>query len=244
MDDNGKLSILLPAYNEEEHIFHNILEVNRIISSLFPEYEIIVINDGSNDNTYEEASRAACVDEHISIIQCDENAGKGWALRAGTEKATGAYIAFCDADLDLDPGQLSTFMQIMHDTDADAVIGSKMHPDSKVDYPIVRQLFSWGYYLLLLLLFRLNVRDTQTGLKLFRAEAIKPVMRKILVKRFAFDVEVLSILNKRHCKIESAPIDLIFRREAYGRIKWRDIYYTANDTLAVFYRLNFLHYYD
>ena len=132
----------------------------------------------------------------------------------------------------------------MQRENADVVIGSKMHPESKVDYPAIRRVYSWGYYILLLLLFRLNVRDTQTGLKLFKAEVIKPVMRQILVKRFAFDIEVLAIINARGYKIISAPIEVVFHRVSFGRIGFRDIRNMFIDTLAIFYRLHILHYYD
>ena len=96
----------------------------------------------------------------------------------------------------------------------------------------------------MLILFRLNVRDTQTGLKLFKAEVIKPVMRQILVKRFAFDIEVLAIINARGYKITSAPIEVVFHRASFGRIGYQDIRNMFVDTLAIFYRLHILHYYD
>lgn len=154
------------------------------------------------------------------------------------------YIAFCDADLDLAPEQLADFIDRMQRENADVVIGSKMHPESKVDYPAIRRVYSWGYYILLLILFRLNVRDTQTGLKLFKAEVLKPVMRQILVKRFAFDIEVLAIINARGYKITSAPIEVVFHRASFGRIGYQDIRNMFVDTLAIFYRLHILHYYD
>ena len=132
----------------------------------------------------------------------------------------------------------------MQRENADVVFGSKMHPESKVDYPAIRRVYSWGYYILLLILFRLNVRDTQTGLKLFKAEVLKPVMRQILVKRFAFDIEVLAIINARGYKITSAPIEVVCHRAAFGRIGYQDIRNMFVDTLAIFYRLHILHYYD
>ena len=88
------------------------------------------------------------------------------------------------------------------------------------------------------------MRDTQTGLKLFKAEVIKPVMRQILVKRFAFDIEVLAIINARGYKIISAPIEVVFHRVSFGRIGFSDIRNMFIDTLAIFYRLHILHYYD
>lgn len=196
---SGKLSVLMPAYNEEAIIYENALEAARQICPLADDYELLVIDDGSSDRTKAEIERAAAENPKICCISYQPNQGKGGALREGTAHATGDYIAFCDADLDLAPEQLADFIDRMQRENADVVIGSKMHPESKVDYPAIRRVYSWGYYILLLILFRLNVRDTQTGLKLFKAEVIKPVMRQILVKRFAFDIEVLAIINARGC---------------------------------------------
>ncbi len=244
-DNFGKLSVILPAYNEEENIYLNALTTSNSIGLFLPRYEIIVVNDGSIDQTLNEANRAAKEDGHITVIDSQPNKGKGHVLCAGTEAANGEYVAFCDSDLDLHPKQLEKFIQIMIDKDADIVIGSKMHPESDVEYPWHRKVISWGYYFVLRILFRLKVKDTQTGLKLFKADAIKPVMEKILVKRFAYDIEVLAILNRRGYKIESAPIQLVYQRGRFGsRIHLKDIFNVAKDTMAIFYRLYILRYYD
>ena len=152
-------------------------------------------------------------------------------------------MAFCDADLELDPAQLEDFMTRLNDEQAAAVIGCKMHPESNVDYPFHRRVFSIGYYVFLKLLFHLDTLDTQTGLKLFHASPIKQVMRAVLVKRYAFDVEVLSLLQEIGGKIVSAPVKLDFRR-ASSRIHLKDVWDMFLDTLRVFYRLRILHYYQ
>ena len=242
---NTKLSVVMPAYNEGNWIRFNLAEASNTLATFAPDYEIIVVDDGSVDDTLQQARLAAEEDKHIVIVASPANQGKGCALCLGTEAATGGMIAFCDADLDIHPRQLESFVRIMQSETCSAVIGSKMHPDSQVEYPWHRFIFSWGYYLMLLGLFRLNVRDTQTGLKLFQANVIKPVMRQILVKRFAFDIEVLAILNSRGYRIVSAPVTIHFRRGTLNsRIKIRDIMNTLRDTLAIFYRLKILHYYD
>jgi len=241
---SGMLSIVMPVYNEAEAIVENLAATSRIAATLAQTYEIIAVNDGSADDTWAEISKAAELDPHIIPHNSPMNEGKGAALKLGTGSATGDLIAFCDSDLELCPSQLSGFIHLMEEKNADVVIGSKMHKDSRVNYPFLRKVYSWGYYLFLLLLFRLNTKDTQTGLKLFKAEVVKPAMRQILVKRFAFDIEVLSIINRRGYRIVSAPIDVVFRRVSFGRIKWADIRNMVVDTLAVFYRLYILRYYD
>lgn len=245
IDLDGMVSIIMPGYNEGKSIYHSLLEANRVFCNMFENYEIIFVNDGSKDNTLEMALKAEQSCNTIRVINCPVNQGKGNALREGTAAAKGEYIVFMDSDLDLPPSQLPRFFEIMVEKDADVVIGSKMHPESVSNYPLGRKIFSFGYYMFLLILFRLNTHDTQTGLKLFKADVIKPVMEVILVKRFAFDIEVLSIIKKRGLKIAESPVVLNFNRGLkWGRIQFKDVRDIVVDTLAIFYRLNILHYYD
>jgi len=118
-----------------------------------------------------------------------------------------------------------------------------MHPDSKIIYPWHRKIVSRVYFFLIKILFGLPIHDTQTGLKLFKAEVLEKVLPKILVKEFAYDLEVL--VNARHLgyRIVEAPV-VVHSQKRYGRIGIRSIYKTWIDTLAIFYRLNILKYYD
>jgi glycosyltransferase involved in cell wall biosynthesis len=242
---DGKVSIIMPGYNESRKIFQNLIEADRVFCNMFDDYEIIFVNDGSKDNTLEMALEVEHSCNTVKVINSPVNQGKGNALRDGTAAAEGKYIVFMDADLDLPPSQLSRFFEIMFEKDVDVVIGSKMHPESVSNYPLARKIVSFFYYLFLLFLFRLNTHDTQTGLKLFKADVIKPVMKVILVKRFAFDIEVLSIINHRGYKIAESPIILDFNRgPKWGRMQLKDIWDVFIDTLAIFYRLNILQYYD
>ncbi|MHA1280143.1 MAG: glycosyltransferase [Candidatus Helarchaeota archaeon] len=242
---NGKVSIIMPGYNEGDQIYPNLVETDRVLSGMFADYEILFVNDGSKDNTLEMALKAERNCSRVRVINYTANHGKGHALKEGTAAARGKYIVFMDSDLDLPPSQLSHFFEIMFEKDADVVIGSKLHPESVSNYPLARKIISYGYYVFLLVLFRLNTHDTQTGLKLFKADVIKPVMTRILVKRFAYDIEVLSIINKLGYKIEESPVVLNFNRgPKWGRIKLNDVWYIFIDTLAIFYRLNILHYYE
>lgn len=244
LNTEKKLSIVMPAYNEGENIYQNLQTVSLTISKFIRRYEIIAVNDGSQDNTKEEIVRCMSEDAHVHMVSYGKNRGKGNAIKQGVLKASGDYIAFLDSDLDLPPDQIEQYMIPLINEQADVVIGSKMHRDSELDYPFIRKAISFGYYCMLRILFRLDVKDTQTGLKVFKAEALKAVMPLIKTKGFAYDIEILVALNCRKYRIKEMPVKLVFRRgKGMGRIKLKDIVKVFKDTWSIFYRSNIKKYY-
>ncbi len=240
----GKVSILMPAYNESETIVKNLREVVETFYALHADFEVILIDDGSPDRTYLHAVRV--LSEHpefVRVVRYDVNKGKGNALITGAACARGEYVVFLDADMDLHPSQLREFFAVMQRTGADAVIGSKHHPKSNVHYPALRRIYSLGYYVFIRLLFGLPLRDTQTGLKLFKQSLLADVFPRVLAKRFAFDIELLAVAHDLGYKIVDAPVQLDFRRRL-NRIKSGDVWRLFLDTMAIFYRLRLLRYYD
>lgn len=238
-----EISIVMPAYNEGPRIFDNIVETVRTMEGICQSYELIVVDDGSKDNTHEEALRAAARFPNVQAVRYTNNGGKGNALKYGFRYVTGDLVAFLDADLDLHPRQLKTLLEYMQKYNADVVIGSKRHKLSQIDYPLQRKVLSTGYSLLIKALFDLSVKDTQTGLKLFKREVLEEVFPRVLVKRYAFDLELLVNVRQRGYRIVEAPIILSFQRK-FGRIGFKDIEPIAIDTAAIFYRLRILKYYD
>lgn len=239
-----KVSVVMPAYNEARHIVSNMRETIATMKALGLPFEIIVVDDGSKDRTYEEAVRHLDrLGADVKVARYRENAGKGNALMCGFQYASGDVVAFLDADMDLHPKQLSVLFDVMRSRAADVVIASKRHPQSDVNYPFVRKIWSTGYALLVGMLFGLPLRDTQTGLKVFRAEVLRAVFPRILAKRFAFDVEVLLTSHHFGYKVCEAPVTLRFTR-AFGRVNLTDVWRVFVDTLAIFYRMRVLRYYD
>ncbi|MCX5696473.1 MAG: glycosyltransferase [Candidatus Omnitrophica bacterium] len=240
----GKISIIMPAYNEASHIVSSIKETADAFDGFGYEWELLVIDDGSRDNTFE----AACslLDKYpgrLIVKKNPLNMGKGAAIKLAVEYITGEYVVWLDADMDLHPSQLPTLFDIMLLDDAGVVIGSKLHPNSRVIYPLQRRIISNVYYLLIKFLFDLPCHDTQTGLKLFKSEVLRRVFPMMTVNKFAFDLEVLAIVNRLGFQIAEAPIVLNPRRR-YGRIGMTAIITTFWDTLVVFYRMHVLKYYD
>ena len=239
----GLLSIVVPAYNEAGAIAGNVASISRAAEQVAEDFEIIVSDDGSTDGTYRAACEIARSNPRVRVVRTRPNAGKGWALKKGAGVARGEDIEFHDADLDLHAEQFGTLYDVMRVTGADAVIGSKRHPRSKVEYPFLRRVISFTYYALIRILFGLGLTDSQTGIKLFRREPLLAALPQLVVKRFAFDIELLLNLHRLGCRIAEAPVTIRFARPL-SRIAPGEYFSTLRDTLAVFYRLRVLKFYD
>ncbi len=242
MKINELVSILVPVYNMEKNIERNINILAEKISPFISNFEIIISDDGSEDNSKNVIEKICNENKNIIGVYSKENHGKGNALKRACEIANGKYIIFCDGDMEIDPSQLENFFDIMHKENADIVIGSKRHKNSVVNYSNVRKLISFVYFMFVKIFFHLPIQDTQTGLKLFKREAIINVFPRILVKAFAYDLEVLVACNSNGKKIASAPV-IVNPNRHFGFIKLSVLWKTFIDTLAIFYRLNIVKFY-
>jgi len=146
--------------------------------------------------------------------------------------------------MDISPKGIMMLMAHMDWYNADIIVGSKRHPVSQVNYPPLRHIFSIGYHFGVKILFGLPLTDTQSGIKIFRREVIEKILPRLLVKRYAMDIEILAVAKYLGFKrIFEGPIEVHFD-ERTSHIRWSTIFKMAWDTLAVFYRLKILHYYD
>ncbi|MBI4227040.1 MAG: glycosyltransferase [Candidatus Omnitrophica bacterium] len=233
----------MPAYNEVAVITPSAQETLRTLDQFGWDYEVVVVDDGSLDGTLETLEQLARWHGRIVVARNRENFGKGRALKKGFRATSGELVAFLDCDLDLHPAQVKTLYEVMERTGADVVIGAKRHPESRVDYPWHRSLISNVYFFLIKILFGLPIRDTQTGLKLFRREVLAKIFPKMLVKRYAFDLELLALAHHYGYTIAQAPVALKSTRYQH-RIRLLDIFHTFWDTMAIWYRLRILRWYD
>lgn len=242
------VSVIIPTYKQEKTIVRDLKKVKQVLDRLRYPTEIICVVDGRVDQTFEKASRFARNYPNVKVIGYDTNKGKGYAVRFGMAKSKGEIVAFIDAGMDVNPNGLSMLLEHFEWYKADIIVGSKRHPVSKIDYPWQRRILSIGYQVLVGLLFGLKVRDTQAGIKFFRRKVLEKVLPRLLVKAFAFDVEILAVANDLGFKrIYEAPIELRGKLEAstitskgFIRTAWLMLL----DTLAVFYRLKVLRYYS
>lgn len=246
--DNAKsnfISVIIPAFRQEKTIQQDILRVKKVMDQLRHDYEIIVVIDGKVDKTFEKAKKLSS--DKILVTGYQHNHGKGFAVRFGMVRSKGDIVGFIDSGMDLNPIGLSIMIEQFQWRNADVIIGSKRHPDSKINYPLHRKIISLFSQIYIIILFGLSVRDTQVGMKFFRSKVIKDVLPRLLVKRFAFDIEILAVAHYLGYKrIIEAPIELNFniKDSMVSKDLLGTLLRTFWDSLAVFYRLRILHYYD
>jgi len=236
------LSVIIPAYNEEGRVLKTIKHVRALFNELGIDHEIIVVDDGSTDGTFKEATSEKF--ENVLVVGSKRNRGKGYAIKYGVTFITKDLVTFLDADMELDPRQIRILLEYMKNKNADIVVGSKRHPLSTIEYyPLLRKFLSQMYNIVLRLLLQLEIRDTQAGFKLIRKEAVQKIFPMMRVKRYAFDVEFLAYATRFGYKIVEAPIILKFTRKGWGRINFKTVLNIFLDTVAVASRFGILQYY-
>ncbi len=236
------LSLVTPVHNGAAFIQDSVRAMLHALDQLERPCELIVVCDGSTDGTAKLAS--AIGDPRVRVLRYEDNHGKGVAVTCGLAHARGRLIGWLDSDRDVDPEVIvDAARRFERGPEVDAVIGSKRHPDSRVHYPLIRRVYSAGFQLLVRMLFRINVRDTQVGAKLFRREMLETVVPLLLIKRYAYDLELLAVgAEFGFDRVEETPIRLNYRFSGSGitseAVRWMFV-----DTLAIAYRIHFRHWY-
>lgn len=242
--DIKKISVIVPAYMQEKTIVKNVKKLIEVMENSEFVYEIIVVVDGKLDKTYEKLKNLNL--QRVSVYAYEKNEGKGYAIKLGGLKAKGDVVGFIDAGMDINPEGISMLLNHMIWYDADIILGSKLHPVSQVNYPMYRKFLSWGYRTFTRVLFGFKVKDTQAGIKFYKKKVVEDVFPRLLVKKFAFDVEILALsyaLGYR--RIYEAPIKLKFQgvSSITSTNLWKTIFLMVIDTLAIFYRVRIIKYY-
>lgn len=238
------LSIIVPAYKQEKTIYQDLISILGVLDSLNREYELLLVVDGEVDDTKTEAQKVT--HPRLMVYSYPQNQGKGYAVRFGMSKAQGDVIGFIDAGTEIDPQGIIMALAHLDWYQADVIVGSKQHPVAQVRYPLKRRLLSLIYWFLVRLGVGLRVRDTQTGLKLYRREVLDKVLPRLIVNHFSFDIEMLSVAHRLgHTRIFESPVRLTYNFEDVTHAStWRSIFKMLYDTLAVIYRLRLLRFYD
>ena len=202
-----RYSLIIPAYNESARIGATLDIVVGYIAQQRCDAEVLIVNDGSRDDTAAIVRRYASSHPEIRLLENDANRGKGYSVRHGMMEATGDYLLFSDADLSAPLDEAAKLFAAL-DRGEDVAIGSRwLNPELQtVRQPLYRQLFGRIFNLLLRLVLRLKFRDTQCGFKAFRREAARKVFSLQRIERWAFDPEILYLARHFGYRIEEVPV--------------------------------------
>lgn len=208
MPNRGSITYVVPAYNEEGSIVEALQRLSAVAISDSRDYEIILVSDGSTDETANLARKSNL--SKLRVCEYPINRGKGYALRYGFERATKDYVAFLDGDLDLSPQVMPGYLDLLDEQLADFIIGSKLHPLSRVNYPLRRRILSRTFNLITRVVTGLKISDTQTGCKAFRRVETKTLVEHCHSDGFSFDLELLLKASDAGLRIKEGPVILKF----------------------------------
>ena len=227
------ITILMPAYQLESEIAANVDRV-AAVAEAWTESEIIVIDDGSTDDTREQAEKSAIRHDKVRVVSYEVNRGKGGALKEGFAHSNGQTVIFLDSDLDLPPEQLPTFLSEFAKLDVDALVGAKRTAMSPGRYPALRRVLSLTFAAVNRVLFRLPVRETQTGLKVFRRSALEETLPRLETVGYAFDLELLVRIRKAGGSMTETPVALA--KGSSSGISLATLWEMGRDTLKIWFR--------
>ena len=234
-DPEVDLTVVVPFHNTGASVRRTVEQIVEVLAATGATFEVVAVSDGCTDGS--ETTLAGVAPEVVTCVVLASRGGKGQAVRTGLARGRGRYLGFIDGDGDVPPELLAEFLDIARQEDPDVVLGSKRHPDSQVVYPVARRLYSWGYQQLVAALFRLDVRDTQAGIKVVRRDVLAAVLPKMREQGYAFDLELLVLARRlgfaRH---REAPVRI--GRRFSSTVSVRVVGEMLLDTFAIWWRLN------
>lgn len=208
MENQPYLSVIIPAYKEGERIGENLLEIEKYLSDKNYDYEVIVVVDGSPDNTAEIAKNYSSQVKNLRVIANPENRGKGYVVRQGLLEAKGKYRVFLDADGSTSITHLDKFLPEF-ENGFDVVIGSRDIEGAfiQIHQPKHREIMgNMGNWLIRIVLGLWKYPDTQCGFKMMTDKAAREIASRIVVDRFGFDFELVVLAEKMGFKVQQLPV--------------------------------------
>lgn len=226
------LSIIIPAYNEAERIPRTLIDMDRRLARAEYSYEILVIDDGSKDNTVEVVTKMLPMIKNLRIVETNENLGKGGAVRRGMLLAKGQIRLFTDADNSTSIDQFENMIPFFKQGYG-VVIGSRAVKGAKLDppEPFYRQAIGKGLNLFIQALLLWGIWDTQCGFKAFTAEAADRIFKMSRIRGWGFDVEILSIAKLMGYKIKEMPVR--WADDARSHVRWSGGLQFIRDALKI-----------
>ena len=205
------VSIIVPCYNEEERGRTFIPRLVTFCNEVLGDYELILIDDGSIDGTYDLLQNAALFDrKKIRVLKNTTNLGKGAAIRKGVLAARGDVVLFIDADGATSVEQIPMLLKQMGD--ADIAIGYRYSKQSTVVQPWLRLITGTLFNIYVNLIFQLHIYDCLCGFKAFKRDVAIDLFNDLVDARWLFDVEVLYLAKQRNYRIKTLPIHWVHKK--------------------------------
>ena len=229
------LTVVMPFFNPGPRLGATVRDVVAVLQETGASFEVLAVSDGSTDGS--EATVRGSSASGVTLVVLPVHAGKGHAVREGLARGRGRYLGFIDADGDVPADTIAEFLAVARERRPDAVLGSKRHEGSEVVYPLARRVYSWGYQQLIRLLFHLDVRDTQAGVKLVRRDVLEAVLPSMVEEGYAFDLELLVLARRRgYGDFVEAPVRIL--RRFTSTVSPRVVFAMLHDTFAIWWRLS------
>jgi dolichyl-phosphate beta-glucosyltransferase len=202
-----KLSVVIPAYNEAQRILPSLQQICTYLESRHPGFEIVVVDDGSTDGTAAVIAEGMPGRDVLHVLSYAPNRGKGYALRYGTHRARGDLVLLSDADLSTPITEIEKMLPLIGDG-CDMVIGSRAHAQAEIRkrQPFYREGAGKLFNVLVRLVVGGPFRDTQCGFKLFRRDAVVPLLPHLRIDRWAFDVELIAFALAAGLEVAEVPV--------------------------------------
>jgi dolichyl-phosphate beta-glucosyltransferase len=207
------VSIIIPAHNEDNRLPGSLEQVFAFLAHQSYEAEVLVVENGSTDSTFELAKSYASRHGILRVIQTDGR-GKGLAVRLGMLAARGRYRFMCDADLSMPVEEISKFLPPALPEFEIAIASREAHDAIRYAEPFYRHLGGRLLNFLIRVLILPGLQDTQCGFKCFSAEAARDLFQFQTLDGWSFDIEVLYIARKRGYRVVEIPIDWYYRPES------------------------------
>ncbi len=214
------LSVVIPAYNEEKRLEKTLVEIDRYFSLQKYEYEILVVNDGSDDKTFQVAEKLSKQIKNLKIINNKKNKGKGFAVKQGLLAAVAEYILFTDADSSVSIIQIEKFF-LYFKQNYDILIASRDVKGSVLSPAQPWQRRALGHIFNLIFKTFIGVhgiKDSQCGFKIFTAKSVEDILPRCRINRWSFDAEILAIAQKLGYKIKEIPV--IWKNDPNSRVNF------------------------
>lgn len=204
------LSVIIPAYNESNRIGKTLLAIDKYLSEQDYSYEILVVNDGSKDDTVEKVKKYKKLVQHLNILDNQENHGKGYVVRQGMLEAKGEYRLFMDADGSTSIDHIEKAWPLIKG-DYKLIIGSRDKKDAKgarqeVKQPFFKRLLGNFGNVLIQIFGVWGIWDTQNGFKVFHKDAAMEVFSRARINKWGFDIEALALARRLGYKIGKIPV--------------------------------------